>query len=133
MNTQRQLKSSPHKLAYMKEYQKLNRERINAYNRVYYKKRRQEDPLYSRRQDLRHDFGITIEEYDKMWESQGRRCAICQRTKKPVERAFDVDHDHVTKKVRGILCSDCNKGLGYFKDDTRLMSCAAMYLMANCN
>jgi hypothetical protein len=128
MENQRQLKSSVHKLAYMKKYHKNNRDARNAYNRVYYRNRRKQDPLYSRRQDLKHDFGMSLEDYDTLWESQGRRCKLCGRQREEGERAFDVDHDHSTGKVRGILCCQCNNGLGYFKDNASILKKAAEYL-----
>lgn len=130
MEHQRQLKSSPHKLAYMKAYMARNREHKNAYNRVYYKKRRMEDPLYSRKQDLRSAFGISLEDYNTIWESQLGACAICRRAKTESDRTFDVDHSHETGAVRGILCRDCNLGLGRFKDNPELLREAVKYLEA---
>lgn len=86
--------------------------------------------FYNRR--ILADFGVTKSQYRQMLESQGGRCAICPaefgylRKGKPAKLA--VDHCHKTKKVRGLLCSSCNNGLGRFKDDPTLLRTAADYL-----
>lgn len=74
-------------------------------------------------------YGITREDYDKMLAEQNGSCKICKTTK--VGRThthFHVDHCHSSKKVRGLLCDLCNRGLGYFKDDPDLMKKGAIYL-----
>ena len=67
---------------------------------------------------------------DKARASQARQlseCIICGIETKPV-----VDHDHQTGKVRGGLCSNCNLGLGHFKDNPELLRLAALYLEGLC-
>lgn len=56
-------------------------------------------------------FGITLDEYNEMWATQDRRCAICRIEQKPNQRAFAVDHDHETGEIFGILCFICNHKL----------------------
>lgn len=82
-------------------------------------------------------FGITFEQYSALYEAQGGACALCQqpesspRNKNSVKlgpRRLAVDHDHTTGKVRGLLCSDCNRGIGLLNDDPALMHKAAFYL-----
>ncbi len=82
-----------------------------------------------RRGQYRRQYGITIEEYDEMLEAQNYRCAIC-RDKDPGGRSsrFHIDHDHVTGEVRGLLCVNCNNGLGRFKDDLLVLREAIRYL-----
>lgn len=70
-------------------------------------------------QRLRREYGITPEDYDEMFKLQKGRCYICQRTAR--KRRLAVDHDHVTGEVRGLLCSDSERGcnhaiLGNIKD-----------------
>lgn len=60
-----------------------------------------------------------------MLEAQGGCCAIC---KAPKGNKLCVDHDHRTGKVRGLLCSNCNAGLGMFKDSEDLLQSAKGYL-----
>ena len=76
---------------------------------------------------LQRDYGIDENEWQRIFESQGRRCAIC-RTDDPGARNWHTDHDHVTGIVRGILCAGCNGGIGYLKDDPKLCDAASVYL-----
>lgn len=81
----------------------------------------------TRRQTLKR-FGITIEEYDRMATSQGCLCAICRKPE-PVEgRQLAVDHDHITGRIRALLCSVCNTSLGKWNDDPVLIRRAAEYV-----
>ena len=73
-------------------------------------------------------YGITLEDYEHMFYEQGRACAICGRVADEFRRDLAVDHDHVTGKVRGLLCPDCNRGLGGFHDDIELIEKALQYL-----
>ena len=70
-------------------------------------------------------YGLTIEEYEEMVRKQNDRCAICEQ---PSFRDLDVDHDHSTNHVRGLLCVWCNRGLGHFKDNIEVMMKAIEYL-----
>jgi len=72
-------------------------------------------------------YGLSLEEWSKLFERQHYRCAICQ-TDKSGKKNWSTDHDHRTKKVRGILCSNCNNGLGRFKDNVESLLNAAKYL-----
>jgi len=78
---------------------------------------------------LKSEFGINIDIYNKMLEAQGGECAICgSRVADKAGRMLHVDHCHKTGKVRGLLCTNCNTGLGKFKDDSILMLKAISYL-----
>ena len=63
-------------------------------------------------------YGITKNQYDEMFESQEGKCFICQRHQSEFKKRLYVDHNHITKKVRGLLCDRCNKALGMFQSDT---------------
>lgn len=78
---------------------------------------------------FRKHYGITYADSDAMLAAQGFCCAIC-RTRIDTERpkAKHVDHDHKTGRVRGILCFQCNSGLGSFKDDIARLAAAIEYL-----
>lgn len=65
---------------------------------------------------LRLKYGITLIEWNAMFERQGRCCARCQRTE-PTAKGWATDHDHSTGAVRGILCHPCNHLLGLLGDD----------------
>lgn len=83
---------------------------------------------------LRRRYGITIDQYEAMLARQVGRCAIC-RTDKPGGnggRTFHVDHDHATGRVRGLLCSPCNSGLGHLGDSPGRLREALAYLGEPC-
>lgn len=60
-------------------------------------------------------FRITPQEWDRVFEHQGRVCGICKRPKPPGYK-WHTDHDHRSGRVRGILCSQCNRALGKVED-----------------
>lgn len=69
---------------------------------------------------------MSLVEYEKLAAKQEGCCAICgERTER---KHLDVDHDHKTGQIRGLLCNSCNQGLGYFKDDQRRLCAAIDYL-----
>ena len=72
-------------------------------------------------------YGLTPEEYEEMMAAQEGLCAIC-RGEQHNGRNWCVDHDHVTGKVRGILCMACNTALGNFRDDPAILAAAIRYL-----
>lgn len=80
---------------------------------------------------LNKNYGITLEQYNKILKDQENKCAICGESDPNHQNGFCVDHDHKTGKIRGILCNACNRGLGYFKDDTSVLSNAIKYLHSN--
>lgn len=86
--------------------------------------------LYGDRYDgvLRRTYNLTLEEYNSMYEQQDGLCAICGKPDEVNGRRLAVDHDHDTEEVRALLCGNCNRGLGNFKDDYVLLSKAAQYL-----
>ena len=83
-------------------------------------------PEHVKRDDLRK-YGLTLEEYCQMLEDQEGSCAICGRS---FTKEFypNVDHNHTTSKVRGLLCTPCNRGLGLFQDNPDILRAAATYL-----
>jgi hypothetical protein len=68
-----------------------------------------------------------VEEYEAMLSKQCGACAICKRPS-PDGRRLHIDHDHSTGLVRGLLCHDCNRGLGIFKDSHVILKAAVKYL-----
>jgi hypothetical protein len=71
--------------------------------------------LVNRRALLKNRYSITLEEYNNMLESQDYICAICGTDKPGGMGRFHVDHNHITGKVRGLLCNNCNMLLGYYE------------------
>jgi len=89
-------------------------------------------PEKSRRHHLMRAYGITPEDYETLLREQGGKCPICSITndehRKRFEKPLFVDHNHKTKKVRGLLCDKCNNGLGRFQDSIPYLERAIEYL-----
>jgi hypothetical protein len=93
---------------------------------AYAKAWRAKNPLLAKSGYLKKQFGIDIAEYERMLAAQKGQCAICGQLDEKYNLA--VDHCHGTNKIRGLLCSQCNLGLGYFKDRPDLLERAIKYL-----
>ena len=78
---------------------------------------------------LLKNYGITLEKYNSLLEEQQNNCCICGAKNLSDGRALSVDHNHETGEVRGLLCSNCNVGLGLFRDSTELLFKAKEYLL----
>ena len=74
-------------------------------------------------------YGITREDFVRRFREQDGRCAICNT--EITDKTCHIDHDHESKKVRGLLCDLCNKGLGQFRDSISNLQNAISYLKNN--
>jgi hypothetical protein len=86
-----------------------------------------------RARHLRKSYGLPLEVYDEMLKAQNGVCVICRGpgTLQNGKRAsLVVDHCHKTGKVRGLLCHNCNVGIGNLRDDPELLRTALAYLEA---
>lgn len=79
-----------------------------------------------KRRSVVHKHGLTVEAYDALMEVQGGVCKICGNPQ--IDKALYIDHDHFTGRIRGLLCNNCNTGLGMFKDNSELLGNAIKYL-----
>lgn len=87
---------------------------------------------------LERTYGITLEEYKELLIAQSGLCAICETPgidkpehgarKQGLTQRLHVDHDHVTGKVRGLLCGPCNRAIGLLRDDEKIIYAAADYV-----
>ncbi len=95
----------------------------------YYREWKKRNPNYMRQYHLLLRYGLTPELYDKIAEDQEHRCKICGRPAQ-LERCgkLHVDHLKGTKVVRGLLCDNCNKGLGLFRESISALIAAIEYL-----
>lgn len=109
----------------------VNKEKRNAYMREYNKTyRRKEDKrelVFGQRQRERYKrkYGLTVEQVEQMHIDQDYKCAICGNE----HDLLWVDHDHSNNEIRGLLCNNCNTGIGMFNDDTELLINAITYLL----
>ena len=87
---------------------------------------------YNLRRNLASKYGITADGFMAMLAAQDSVCAICGQPPKPdgikAASRLHVDHDHLTGKVRALLCNNCNRAIGYFADDPARMRAAAEYI-----
>jgi hypothetical protein len=101
------------------EYQKGYRQ---AYYESRIKKERENDKKrwhtnngrrkkYIRNRNLLKKYGITLDDYNSLLESQDYKCALCGKNKEEEYRSFCVDHNHITGHIRGLLCTFCNSWL----------------------
>lgn len=81
----------------------------------------------TRKHKLKALYGITPEDFDAMISEQHNSCAICNTTFSSRKSAH-VDHNHLTGRVRGVLCTRCNMGIGYFREDVKSLTKAIQYL-----
>ena len=85
----------------------------------------------ARNRDLKK-YGITLEDQEQMLREQNNKCAICGKEiflfGSSKKLTAHVDHDHKTGKVRGLLCNDCNRGIGLLKDNPLFLANAIKYL-----
>lgn len=97
-------------------------------NRKYFEKH----PEIARNTNLKRKFGITLEDYNRMWNDQNGLCAVCGKpetaTRKNVTKCLAVDHNHKTEKVRALLCQQCNYALGFADDNIERLIDLAEYL-----
>jgi hypothetical protein len=74
---------------------------------------------------LNQQYGV---DFEALFAKQEGRCAICGTKQEELRKRLAVDHSHETGKARGLLCADCNSGLGFFKDDRERMRRGIAYL-----
>ena len=106
----------------MREWRRTHPGRDAAIARKYRKKNR----LGILKEQLKRYYGISLEVWNSLMESQGGKCAICGGV--PVQSRLCVDHDHKTGRIRGLLCRKCNAALGLFSDSRELLKKADEYL-----
>lgn len=112
----------------------------------YHKRKLDEDPDYWKKRyerllqapdarekkqaaNRRYSEGVKNPEvFNRLFELQGRKCAICESTEPRTKNGWCLDHDHATGLSRGVLCAHCNRGLGGFSDALDLVRRAAQYL-----
>lgn len=104
-------------------YRATNKEKARAYRATYYAANKEKTKAYNR---LRNT-GVTQEQYDGAYLKQKGVCAICSGVEAS-GRELSADHCHTTGVFRGLLCTQCNLGLGKFKDNKLLLENAIQYL-----
>lgn len=121
--------------AYMGWWRNLNREDYNKKRLEWSRGHKERRKLQARRSFLLKQFGITIEDYEKLLQKHNHQCEICRNKFKKVKDKENrvrqdtcIDHCHKSGKIRGLLCLNCNSALGYFKEDVDILKGAIKYL-----
>jgi hypothetical protein len=73
-------------------------------------------------------FGLTPDMFEHLLRRQAGGCAICRGLPRAKRRALAVDHEHRTRRIRGLLCENCNRAVGLFDDDPVRIATAVEYL-----
>jgi len=104
---QQYLKHKDREKATREIYRAKNREKILEVQKKWNNKN------FNRRKNviLKNVYGITLDDYNRMFSEQGGKCAICQRHQNELTKSLCVDHDHKTKQIRALLCITCNTDL----------------------
>src|ERR1700693_631716 len=105
-------------------YHKVNAKKISKQRKEHYKVN--VDKI--RNSHFIHYYGITLEEYDSIFKDQKGCCAICGIYYSKLKKKLCVDHNHLTGKVRGLLCNACNQGIGYLQENNTTLLSALKYL-----
>lgn len=108
-------------------YRKENRETIKKRQKEWYDNN--SDKV--KEQKLKKCYNLSLTEYNKMFEKQNGKCAICERHQDELKFKLSVDHCHRTNKIRGLLCDKCNRGIGFLNDDKEIVQNALKYLLAD--
>jgi len=122
------------KLEQKRRYRVKNKDKIKQRSEKYYKEKK--DSVI-KNCNLKTNYNITVEDFNKMLEEQKHVCLICKlpetakTNSRQNTRKLNVDHCHKTGKVRGLLCSNCNRALGMFKDNIQNLNNAIDYLNKN--
>jgi len=123
--------------AYQKQWRDKNANAIKEYSSAYSKEYGVREYVQERKRYRGlQQYGLTPEGFNDMWTSQRGKCAICEVEMLPRGRKKQsacIDHNHQTGDVRGLLCRECNFGIGALKDDPTVLEAAIEYLKANGN
>ena len=103
------------RLAYRQDYYKANEQRCKDTAKRCRLKKPEKYRRSIRRCHLNRKYGLTLEQYQQMYDSQEGKCAICGNSNG--DKLLAVDHNHSTSKVRGLLCTPCNARLSMFEDE----------------
>lgn len=107
-----------------KQWEKANQDNRRTYAREY----KRNNKSRCRGYDLKRLYDISPGDYDRMLLDQNDSCAICKKHQREFKRALEIDHNHTTEKVRGLLCHCCNTAIGLLKEDDSILQSAIDYV-----
>ena len=113
---------------YNKNYYEKNKQEILRKKKLRVRKEYNRSYLARKAENLKKRYGITLDDYNKMFDSQQGKCAICFTHQTELKVALAVDHRHSDGKVRELLCDGCNRGIGLLREDPVILQSAIRYL-----
>jgi Autographiviridae endonuclease VII len=113
---------------YTKKYREDNLDYFRNMHKEYYQENKEKLKHYRHEKQMEILYGINKNQYNELLERQLNCCAICGKNKDEFRYALSVDHNHETGKIRGLLCLNCNTGIGKFEDKIELVEKALNYL-----
>lgn len=133
------LQNKENKKEYDKKYREENKERKKEYRKAYWQikgkeinEKRKLSPIYkniSKGYTLKKNYNITLDDYNKMLLEQDGKCWTCSKdVEEERNKVLCVDHDHLTGKVRKLLCNKCNIAIGLLKEDTKIIENVLNYI-----
>lgn len=108
------------------KYYKDNKESYSLVAKRSKTKNKEKIKIASRLYHIRKKYNIDEQEFYNMYHAQNGLCGICK-----VVEATAIDHCHKTNRVRGLLCKNCNTGIGFLKEDIEIMTNAIQYLQGD--
>jgi hypothetical protein len=115
-------------------YREKNKKRISLRASEWHTKNRSRILEEKKKRSRMSNYGVSEQDYKVMLSQQDGACAICGKNKNygGPGNCLQIDHCHDKGVVRGLLCSNCNTGLGKFGDDIEIMERAVKYLKTFC-
>lgn len=116
-----------------RKYQSTHREKLATKRKRHVEKLKQHGLYadYRRRQRLAYKYGLSVNEWEGMFNSQDGKCACCGGDSHKGKYGWVVDHNHLTGEVRGIVCNPCNVMIGMAKDSVEILAKGIKYLSRN--
>ena len=140
-------KNETHRKSQQKQYREEHKEYLRERRKKYYRKNRERirhnQTVYTinnivrlrddrRKRQLSIKYNLSDEEYSKMFSEQGGICAICGNpetaNRNGIVKQLTVDHNHITRQIRGLLCQKCNSAIGYLGEDIEIFRNAISYI-----
>lgn len=111
-----------------KVWYQANKEKADIRSKQWYRENKEKVSQKNRDRDLKINFGMTRQDYNRLFQIQGGTCAICKIHQMQVNKNLRVDHCHETNKIRGLLCHNCNVSLGLLRESIPTLKAMIEYL-----
>jgi hypothetical protein len=114
---------------YDSKWWQKNKKLVNERDKKWQKNNPESTKRNSKNQNLKWNYGITLDDFNKMEKEQNYACAICKSDNSKFTKSLFVDHCHKTGKIRGLLCKKCNSGIGFLGETVESLQKAIEYLI----